>query len=79
MTEKVEKNKMGLFMGIFNLSVVIPQLVVSLVFGKIIPLIASKNAIFIICAICLAISALLWTLVRESAVQQAPAQPNPTH
>lgn len=79
MTEKVEKNKMGLFMGIFNLSVVIPQLVVSLVFGKIIPLIESKTAIFIICAICLAISALLWTLVRESEVNKAPLNSKPMH
>ena len=31
MTENVSKDKMGLFMGIFNLSVVIPQLLVSLV------------------------------------------------
>jgi MFS family permease len=68
MTEKVEKRKMGLFMGIFNLSVVIPQLIVSLAFGKIIPLIESKTAIFIICAVCLAISAVLWTLVRENTV-----------
>lgn len=79
MTEKVEKNKMGLFMGIFNLSVVIPQLVVSLVFGKIIPLIESKTAIFIICAICLAISALVWTLVRESEVNKAPLNSKPMH
>ncbi len=79
MTEKVEKNKMGLFMGIFNLSVVIPQLIVSLLFGKIIPMIEHETAIFIICAICLGISAVLWTLVRESAVQPPASQINSSH
>jgi len=36
MTEKVNKARMGFFMGIFNLSVVIPQLVASFVIGFII-------------------------------------------
>jgi maltose/moltooligosaccharide transporter len=79
MTEKVEKSKMGLFMGIFNLSVVIPQLIVSLAFGKIIPMIESKTAIFIISAICLAISALLWTMVRENVVHHPSRQTSTSH
>lgn len=65
MTEKVEKSKMGLFMGIFNLSVVIPQLIVSLAFGTFIQQASNKNSIFIICTICLAVSAVLWSLVKE--------------
>jgi maltose/moltooligosaccharide transporter len=73
MTEKVTKSKMGLFMGIFNLSVVIPQLVVSFGFGKIIENAANKSIVFIISAACLAMSALLWTLVKEEIVgTQAP-------
>ncbi len=36
MSEKVDSSKMGLFMGIFNLSVVLPQLVVSLIVGALI-------------------------------------------
>jgi MFS family permease len=65
MTEKVDKAKMGLFMGIFNLSVVIPQLIVSLGFGSYIQQAENKNVIFIICTVCLAISTLLWSLVTE--------------
>lgn len=48
MSEKVDKSRMGFFMGIFNLSVVIPQLIVSLFFGLIIQAAVDKNIIFII-------------------------------
>lgn len=65
MSEKVNKAKMGLFMGIFNLSVVLPQLVSSFVIGGIVDRAANKNIIFIISGVSLAISALLWLLVRE--------------
>ncbi|MBR9974603.1 MAG: MFS transporter, partial [Bacteroidetes bacterium] len=65
MSENVTKGRMGFFMGIFNLSVVIPQLFVSLGLGIIIRDAADKNIIFIISAVSLAISAGLWILVRE--------------
>lgn len=68
MTEKVSKANMGLFMGIFNLSVVIPQLLVSLVLGGIIQAAEHKSIIFIISAVALGISAILWTFVKEQAV-----------
>jgi len=67
MSEKVDKSRMGFFMGIFNLSVVIPQLVVSLFFGSIIKETVDKNIIFIISGVSLAISATLWLMVKESA------------
>lgn len=73
MTEKVDKAKMGLFMGIFNLSVVLPQLLVSLVLGSIIQSAGNKSIIFIISAASLAISAILWTFVREEMVNKPPA------
>lgn len=66
MSEKVDKNRMGLFMGIFNLSVVLPQLFVSLVLGTFVQNAADKNLIFVISAVSLAISAVLWFLVKES-------------
>jgi MFS family permease len=66
MTEKVDKARMGFFMGIFNLSVVIPQLLVSYGVGKIVLAAENKAIIFEISAASLAISALLWLLVRES-------------
>ncbi|HTX18569.1 MAG TPA: MFS transporter [Bacteroidota bacterium] len=65
MSEFVAKSRMGLFMGIFNLSVVLPQLFVSLGLGGIIQRAEDKNIIFIISAVSVALSALLWTLVRE--------------
>jgi len=76
MTEKVDKAKMGLFMGIFNLSVVIPQLIVSLGFGRFIQQAENKNIIFIICTVCLAISTLLWSLVREQSVNKEQSNSN---
>ncbi|MFA6235362.1 MAG: MFS transporter [Bacteroidota bacterium] len=65
MTENVSKGRMGFFMGIFNLSVVIPQLIVSLGLGIVIQQAADKNIIFIISAVSLAVSAGLWVLVAE--------------
>jgi maltose/moltooligosaccharide transporter len=65
MSEKVDKSRMGFFMGIFNLSVVIPQLIVSLVVGKFILDAEDKNIIFIISGTSLALSAFFWLLVKE--------------
>lgn len=65
MTEKAAKDKMGFFMGIFNLSVVIPQLIVSLGIGWFISHAADKNIIFVISAAALSVSALLWFFVKE--------------
>ncbi len=65
MSEKVDENRMGFFMGIFNLSVVLPQLLVSLVVGYFILEAGNKNIIFIISGISLSLSALLWLLVKE--------------
>jgi maltose/moltooligosaccharide transporter len=65
MTEKIDQSRTGFFMGIFNLSVVLPQLLVSLAVGTIIKNTADKNIIFIISGVSLAMSALLWTIVKE--------------
>jgi len=69
MSEKVDESRMGFFMGIFNLSVVLPQLIVSLVLGYFIMEAQDKNLIFIISGTTLAISAVLWLLVKEKQVQ----------
>jgi maltose/moltooligosaccharide transporter len=66
MSEKVNKSKMGLFMGIFNLSVVLPQLLVSLVLGTFIQNAADKNIIFIISGTTLIVSSVLWLMVKDS-------------
>lgn len=67
MTQKVGSNKIGLYMGLFNLSVVLPQLVASLGVGQAISIVENKNLIFAICAVTLAISAVLWFALKDSA------------
>lgn len=66
MSEVVNQSRMGLFMGLFNLSVVLPQMLASML-GIYINTAADKSLIFIISAIALAISAALWLLVSEPA------------
>jgi maltose/moltooligosaccharide transporter len=75
MTEKVEKSRMGFFMGIFNLSVVLPQLLVSLVIGSVVQQAADKSIIFLISGTTLAISAVFWLLVREPRRTGSPSGP----
>lgn len=65
MSEVVDKSKMGFFMGMFNLSIVIPQLLVSLAVGLIVQSSADKNIVFLISGVSLAISALFWMLVKD--------------
>lgn len=65
MSEKVEQSRMGLYMGLFNLSVVLPQLLVSLAIGLFISKVDDKSLVFQISAVALAISALAWTKVTE--------------
>ncbi len=80
MSEKVDKSRMGFFMGIFNLSVVFPQLIVSLGLGILIQNAADKSIIFLISGVTLAISAVLWFFVKEK--QEGSAEtvpPSPAH
>ncbi len=65
MSEKVDQTKMGLYMGIFNLSVVLPQLVASFKMGEVVKAAADKSIIFAICAVCLLISGVLWLFVKN--------------
>jgi len=65
MSEKVDQTKMGLYMGIFNLSVVLPQLVASFKMGEVVNAAADKSVVFLICAITLAISGILWLFVKN--------------
>jgi maltose/moltooligosaccharide transporter len=65
MSQKVNSAKMGLYMGIFNLAVVFPQLVASLGIGELVSAAPNKNIIFIICTASLAASAFSWAMVSE--------------
>jgi len=66
MTQKVDSAQMGLFMGLFNLSVVLPQLTVSLGVALAISRAPDKSAIFLISTVAIALSVLAWSRVRES-------------
>ena len=66
MSQKVNQAKMGLYMGLFNLSVVLPQLVASLGVGEAVGRAEDKSIIFVICTLSLAASAVAWLLVREN-------------
>jgi MFS family permease len=65
MSQKVDQSKMGLYMGVFNLSVVLPQLVASLGVGEAISASPDKSLIFLICAGCLLASGLSWMMVKD--------------
>ena len=65
MSEVVDKNRMGFFMGMFNLSIVIPQLLVSLIVGIIVQGSSDKNIVFLISGASLVVSALFWFLVKD--------------
>ena len=73
MTQKVEGSRMGLFMGLFNLSVVLPQLTVSLGVAYFVSRAPDKASIFLISAITIALSALAWTRVKEDEEAPAPS------
>jgi maltose/moltooligosaccharide transporter len=65
MSQKVDQSRMGLYMGLFNLSVVLPQLVASLGVGEWVSKTPDKSLIFIICTATLAFSAVAWMFVKE--------------
>jgi maltose/moltooligosaccharide transporter len=66
-SQKVSQARMGLFMGLFNLSVVLPQLLVSLGVALMVSLAPDKSIIFAISAASLALSTIAWSFVREDA------------
>lgn len=67
MSEHVNQGKMGLFMGLFNLSVVLPQLLVSFMGGWL-GSFDDRSVIYMVSAISLAISAALWLFVKDTRV-----------
>lgn len=69
MSEKVDQSKMGLYMGIFNLSVVLPQLVASFKIGEIVNHASNKSVVYLIATVTIAISAVLWIFVKNDKVK----------
>ena len=70
MSQKIDQGKMGLYMGLFNLSVVLPQLVASFGVGEAVEAADDKGLVFIICAGTVAFSSLAWFMVKEPEDEQ---------
>ena len=75
MSERVEQAKMGLYMGLFNLSVVLPQLVVSLGISLFLNKVEDKSIVFIVCASAMLISAVSWLMLKENQQTRAQFEP----
>jgi maltose/moltooligosaccharide transporter len=63
MSQRVDQSRIGLYMGVFNLSIVLPQLVVSLGIGTLVGAVTDKGTIFLIGAVSLALAAIAWRSV----------------
>ena len=72
MSEVVDSRRMGLFMGLFNLSVVLPQIVASLLGGTI-ELADDKSIVFYIAGVCLVVSSALWLGPNGETGARAPS------
>ncbi len=70
--DRVSAGQLGLLLGLFNLSVVIPQLVVSLGLGALAPRLPATGDLFLIAGVALAASAWVWSRLPPVAVS-APA------
>ena len=79
LSRTVSRGRMGFFMGLFNLAVVIPQLVSSGLLGQWIAAAPDKSLVFGIATGSLALSALLWFLVAPESSEEVPASPVPTN
>jgi maltose/moltooligosaccharide transporter len=75
MSDKVDKSRMGFFMGVFNLSVVLPQLMSTGV-GYALKSAQNNSLLYVICGGSLSISAALWCLVKDEQASSA-ASPMP--
>jgi len=73
MSQRVDQSRIGLYMGVFNLSIVLPQLVVSLGIGTFVSGVADKGAIFLVGAVSLALAAIAWRSVESGTGSTAAA------
>jgi len=67
MSQKIPQTKMGMYMGLFNLSVVLPQFVASFAVGEYLDKVENQASLFLICAGTVLVSAITWYLVKEPA------------
>lgn len=64
-SQSVSPARIGLYMGVFNLSVVLPQLAVSLGVGYLLSQLENKSLVFAIGGVCMALSAVAWLAVKQ--------------
>ena len=64
-SQSVSPARIGLYMGVFNLSVVLPQLAVSLGVGYLLSQMENKALVFVIGGVCMALSAVAWLAVKQ--------------
>ena len=76
MSQRVDQSRIGLYMGVFNLSVVLPQLLVSTGIGALVERVADKGLIFLIGAGTVGLSAIAWLFLRRSEVDATPTGAN---
>lgn len=65
MSERVNPAKMGLFMGVFNLAVVLPQMMSNGV-ANVIKQTGDYQLLYILCGVFITVSVFFWLFVRES-------------
>lgn len=74
-SQSVSPARIGLYMGVFNLSVVLPQLAVSLGVGYLLSQLENKALVFAIGGVCMLLSALAWLAVQQGARRGTVAAP----
>ncbi|MEM1092102.1 MAG: MFS transporter [Pseudomonadota bacterium] len=79
MSNKVDPARMGLFMGLFNLAVVLPQLTASLGVGVAVSRAEDKGLIFVICCASLLLSTIAWMRVEEDEGAESELIPSSGH
>ncbi len=79
-TERVNQNKMGLFMGIFNLAVVLPQMMSQGV-ANIISETQNFQLLYILCGVFIVFSVVFWLFIKEprSTALESAAPPKGGH
>jgi len=72
-SQSVSPARIGLYMGVFNLSVVLPQLAVSLGVGALLAGVENKALVFALGSACMLASALAWLAVKQGAPHRTAA------
>ncbi|MEM9689114.1 MAG: MFS transporter [Pseudomonadota bacterium] len=76
-SQKVDGKQMGMFMGLFNLSVVLPQLAVSLGVAALVSQFDDKGSIWMISAVAILLSAIAWLSVEDDKQTITSEEPLP--